>query len=225
MHDLEEFTSLFNETIEGRPSLNEIDIPARIAHYFYYLILENQRTNLTGYRTMDDCIDFHLFDTFRILEAISPAKESVVTDVGTGAGVPGVLFSLFRPDLSVCLIEKNAKKAKFLSFVKEKCDLRNICIINDRAEEAARNKQWREKSDVVVARALGSLTVSLELTAGETIDERGSRARTFGCRLKSIKQYCIPRRENPYQMAVFEKIEPIQEKYPRKPGHIRKRPV
>lgn len=233
------FLEQFREHLERR----SIDLPVEsrepIGLYFYLLDQVNKLTNLTGYKDVDDYIDFHLVDTMKILDIIHPHEGASLTDVGTGAGIPGLIIGILRPDINVNLIETIAKKTRFLNFAVEQISLKNCKVIKNRAEEMALDFLWRERSDICVARALGSFSNTLELTAGfvrkggiialprgldDEIDENAPCINELGCVLDKKVEYQIPRRKR-FQVVLLKKVENLQPKYPRKPGQIRKRPL
>lgn len=235
----DQFFTFFNKALQERTLFKEIENLDKITHYFFLLYHENLKKNLTGYKEVDDFIDFHLVDVVRILKIISPKRDSIVFDVGTGAGIPGLIMGLIQNDLKINLIEKNKKKSTFLELAINECDIKNISVIKERAEDAAHDFRYREKGDIVIARALGPLSLSLELTAGfvrvggeiylprgerEIIDEK-KIYEILGCELADIVEYTLPRREKAFMIEIYKKNHPILEKYPRKPGHIKKRPL
>ena len=138
------------------------------------------------------------------------------------------------------MIEATKKKATFLSQVNKLLGYEDCHVIPERAEDAAHNDYWREKSDYVVARALGSLSISLELTCplakvgGMVVLQRGSREDEFeqssaekqlGCSLEQEIKYVLPGRDKPYRLLIYKKIKSTDGKYPRNTGHIKKRPL
>ncbi len=160
----------FNNTFED--SLNRRSIELRdqsralIGDYFYTLLSKNEQINLTGYNKVEDFVDFHLIDAIKLLDIIDPPQACVIYDIGSGAGLPGLLFNMLRPDISVNMVESNRKKSDFIEQVIIDLRLDNCYIINSRAEDAAHSELYREKGDIAVARAVGSLSTALELTAG-----------------------------------------------------------
>ncbi len=89
------------------------------------------------------------------------SKGSTVADVGSGGGYPGIPWRIFRPDLNITLIERNARKAEYLRGVVRELDLTGVKIIEARAEEVT------GRFDVVTAKGLGikALPVMSELLA------------------------------------------------------------
>ena len=76
-----------------------MDRLSAVGEYFYFLHEENKIHNLTGYKTLDEYISYHFIDTLKLMEFVNFSQFSQITDVGTGAGVPGMLLKILRPDI------------------------------------------------------------------------------------------------------------------------------
>ena len=134
------------------------------------LLLEwNARTNLTAITDPDE-VDRRLFlDSMLLLPALDaalelmPASPNRLIDVGSGAGFPGLPIKIMRPDLDITLIEATGKKVAFLDACIATLGLSTITTIHGRAEDFARDPAYRERFDVVTARAVASLPALLEL--------------------------------------------------------------
>ena len=121
----------------------------------------------------------HILNCAVVGSAIS--ADSVVVDVGSGAGLPGIVLALVRPDLSVHLVEPMARRTEFLDEVVADLDLgRRVTVHRARAEELA----GTIKADVVTARAvvgldrLVPLCVPLMKKGGAILAIKGARAAT-----------------------------------------------
>lgn len=241
MHSIpESYIAEFERELELRGWNLPLAIQQRAGIFFYHLHQKNQQFNLTGYQNLPDYLDYHLADTLVLSRIMDPLGGSTLADVGSGGGVPGLLLKLLHPEWQVTLLESNQKKARFLEEMGEILELADCTVVAGRAEEAAHAPEWRERMDFAVARALGPLPVALELTAGfarvggwivlprggeEDVEEDARLvAGEFHCRLERVVPYTLPGRNRPFQVAVYEKVAALAEKYPRKPGRIRKRP-
>lgn len=106
-----------------------------------------------------------------------PASGSVI-DVGTGAGLPGVVIALMRPDLQVHLVEPMQRRVAWLSEVAERLELDNVVVHGDRAEDL----HERLRADVVTARAVAALdklarwTMPMVRLGGALLALKGARA-------------------------------------------------
>jgi 16S rRNA (guanine527-N7)-methyltransferase len=120
--------------------------------YLDELWVWNQRVNITGLATRDSVI------TELFLDSLVPAPflpdEGTLLDVGSGGGFPGVPLKIYKPRLSVHLLEANSKRVSFLKQVIRLLDLKDVQVIRGRIE--ARGDEAHDGYDVVTARALAS---------------------------------------------------------------------
>lgn len=104
---------------------------------------------MVGSRDTDRVWERHVLDSARALTAI-PGDARVAADLGSGAGLPGLVVAITRPDLRVVLVEPQVRRVAFLEYVIDELGLRNASVIAVRAEDA------RVTVDIAFARALGS---------------------------------------------------------------------
>ena len=125
------------------------------------LILEyNQRYNLTTILEEKDMYYKHFLDSAAGADLFK--KDGKVIEVGSGAGFPSMVLKILRGDISFDLIESVGKKCEFLQVVVDKLDLKNVHIYNVRAEDAARDKKFREQYDHATARAVARMNTLSE---------------------------------------------------------------
>ncbi|MBI5187921.1 MAG: 16S rRNA (guanine(527)-N(7))-methyltransferase RsmG [Nitrospirae bacterium] len=110
----------------------------------------NKAYNLTGLRKDEDIIIKHFLDSLLYLKAIPDGKIKV-TDVGSGAGVPGIPIKIIRPEIEMYLIEPSRKKTAFLRHIIKQLGLKKIEVIEKRIEEI---QESGFSVDVAVTRAL-----------------------------------------------------------------------
>ncbi len=144
---------------------------ARFQRYGELIELRSKQFNLTGAKNWDR-IREELF--IRSLRILSPTGGSAPTpgwsagkkaiDVGTGAGIPGLVMKIAMPELQVTLLDSVQKRTNFLKEVVEELELENVEVITGRAEELGQDPVHRETYDLVTARAVARLAELAELT-------------------------------------------------------------
>jgi 16S rRNA (guanine527-N7)-methyltransferase len=112
----------------------------------------NRRLNLTAVPRARAWAK-HVDESLTLLEAMAPAPGWRVVDIGAGAGIPGVVVAVVRPDLTVLLVEADRRKAGFLVHVAGLLDLENVTVAARRAEEVGRDPEHRAAYDAVISRA------------------------------------------------------------------------
>ena len=130
---------------------------------FANLLLEtNKITNLTAIRDIDGIYTKHFLDSLTLLKAL-PNETKKIVDIGSGAGFPGLPIALARPDIEVTMIESIGKKTSFIQKSIETLHIKNAKVIKDRAENLSRNNNFKEKFDVVTARAVTVLSELIKI--------------------------------------------------------------
>lgn len=153
MNDRKDTDALENEIIAG---LDALDISygdeaiGKLADYLLLLQEWNKTHNLTAVDDLDEMLPIHIFDSASIRPYI---KGATLLDVGSGAGLPGMILAILSPALEVTSIESRNKKAQFQMFAANKLKLKNFTVINDRIE----NFDPKEKFPVITARAFSSI--------------------------------------------------------------------
>lgn len=123
----------------------------------------NQRMNLTAVKEPQDVAVKHILDSMTCFAAIPFPSNAGVLDVGTGAGFPGLVLKIVRPDLRLKMLDSTHKKLAFVEHIIESLALKDTEVIFGRAEELAREAPHREAFDIVVARAVAPLRILSEL--------------------------------------------------------------
>jgi len=129
--------------------------------YEYLLIKANKNLNLIGNSTIEKIWNRHFLDSFQVIDFIDKNCKSLV-DIGSGAGFPGLILALASRDrkipLKIRLIEKSAKKAKFLKEIIEQLSL-NVEVLSQNVFE----DKIKLSEDVIVARAFKPLNIIFQL--------------------------------------------------------------
>ena len=207
---------------------------------FRALLLEyNARYNLTTILEEKDMFYKHFLDSV-VGEKYFP-KGCRVIEIGSGAGFPSLPLKILRPDLSFCLVESVGKKCEFLRVAVDKLQLTNMNIYSKRAEDLARDSAFRERFDVVTARAVarmntlseyclpflkkGGLFIAYKSGDETELAEAENAYKALGGKLKATYRYSLPLEYGARTLAVVEKIKPTPPKYPRGQGKERKSPL
>ena len=131
----------------------------QLEKYYQILVTENSKYNLTSITNKEDVYLKHFYDSITISKIINLDNQTLC-DIGTGAGFPGMVLKIIFPNLKVTLVDATLKKCHFLEMVIKELGLKEIEVINNRAEEYA--KTTREKYDIVTSRAVAPLKHLLE---------------------------------------------------------------
>lgn len=105
---------------------------------------------LIGPREVDRLWDRHIDNCLAVTESALLPEGSTVVDVGSGAGLPGVVWAIARPDLTVTLVEPLERRVTFLNDVREELELANLVVIRGRAQDVD------IRGEVVTARAVAA---------------------------------------------------------------------
>ena len=132
---------------------------SKLEEYYQILVEENKKYNLTAITEEEQVYLKHFYDSLCIIKIID-LKDQYLLDIGTGAGFPGLVLKIVFPELKIDLLDSTNKKCLFLQMVIDKLQLKNVNVINARAEEYAKDN--REKYDIVTSRAVAPLKHLLE---------------------------------------------------------------
>lgn len=238
-----EFKEFSNKLISVAEKINISISEEQCKNFYNYmkLLLEwNEKMNLTAITEPDEIILKHFIDSITAEKYIS--KDSKMIDVGTGAGFPGIPLSIIRNDLDITLMDSLNKRIRFLDEVVNENDLKNVETIHGRAEELARNKDFREKYDVAISRAVAPLNILLEYLIpflkvggtcicmkGNNVEEELERSqkalKVLSCEIEKIEKFNLPESEYGRNIIIIKKIGNISNKYPRKAGTPTKEPL
>ena len=123
----------------------------------YRALLErwNRHYNLTAIRDPEAMVVRHLLDSLSVLPHLDlpDGSPGELIDVGTGAGLPGMVLAIARPDLNITLLDSNGKKTRFMVQAKMELDLANVIVEHARVENARSENGY----DRVLSRAFASL--------------------------------------------------------------------
>ena len=204
--------------------------------YAELLVEWNKKINLTAILSPEGIEDKHFIDS--LLLANQPEVKGNLVDVGSGAGFPGVVVQLFKPETKVTLMEPTGKRIVFLQEVSLALGLPCKCV-KERAEEAAR-KAWRESFDVATARAVAALPelceyclplvkpggffIAMKGDVDKEIEDAQNAMAKLGGSYKETRKFTLPDGSE-RTLVVIEKIEATSKVYPRNGGSIAKKPL
>ena len=134
---------------------------------FYKLLVEwNEKINLTRITEERDVYLKHFYDSLTIAKVIDLSTKDTLCDVGTGAGFPGMVLKIVYPNLKITLVDSLLKRVNYLNTIIKDLELENIKAIHSRGEE------FKEKFDVVTARAVANIEKLLGFTM-HLVDKNG----------------------------------------------------
>jgi len=212
--------------------------------YRYAQLLQdwNKRINLTAITDTEGIIIKHFLDSLLFWKEVEPEKKRRVCDVGSGAGFPGIPLKIMFPSMEVVLLEVTGKKVKFLDKVIGELGLTKVAAVNARAEEYGRVSGSREGFDVVITRAVATLSIIGELclplikiggtmiglkgpnAEQEALSEGKALARLGGGNMR-IAEAKLPFSMETRLCIVVKKCAVTPAAYPRRPGIPEKRPL
>ena len=201
--------------------------------FYEFLVEKNKVMNLTGITEFEEVLTKHFLDSLACVKAIDMTKVKTIMDIGTGAGFP---------HLEACLLDSLKKRVNFLEESFELLGLEGIKAIHGRAEEYAKNKEYREKYDLCVSRAVSNLATLSEYclpyvktggtfisyksgTVQEEAEEAEKAINILGGQVKNITYFKLPDSEIDRSLVIINKKKSTPGKYPRKAGTPLKEPL
>ena len=213
------------------------------AEYCEAILSQNQKFNLTSLKTAEEVYEILFLDSlmpFTILPGFQSGTR--VIDVGCGAGIPGFVLALVFPKTHFYLLDATRKKCQFLEGLVEKFHLKNVTVLLARAEKAGRDSSLRETFDFGLARSLAQLNILFEYvlpflkTGGYCYSYKGKMSllevtRGEGAlmelrgKIEDQLSYLLPFSGKERLIVKVRKMDVCPDKYPRKTGIPKKRPL
>lgn len=209
--------------------------------YYELLIEKNKVMNLTAITEFDEVIVKHFADSLSIC-TVMPNDIHTICDLGTGAGFPGIPMAIAYPNIQFTLIDSLNKRIKFLQEVVDCIGLNNVTLVHARAEEAGRNKIYREQFDLVVSRAVANIATLSEyclplvkiggyfisFKSGDINNEielSGKAINKLGGQLEKPILFSLPDTDISRSFLIINKEKNTPKVYPRKAGTPSKEPL
>ena len=220
----------------------EIDDEAadRFDKYAQMLVETNKTLNLTAITEPDEIVSKHFVDCLSVFNFVDFPKGAKVIDVGTGAGFPGVVLLIARPDLNITLLDSTKKRLGFVEAVVGELGLAAE-IVHMRAEEAGKADDYREQYDIALARAVANMQTLSEYClpfikkggifaamkgakAAQELEAAQGAVRKLGGEIIKSEEFTLPLCGERTILKV-KKISQTPPKYPRPSAQISKKPL
>ena len=245
-------TSLFKEKCDKIFALNSLPLPTdeqaeKLEKLTQIMLTVNKSMNLTAITEENAIILKHYVDSLTISKSMPEGAR--VVDIGCGAGFPTLPLAIFRPDLDITALDGTAKRIEYVKNTAKELGLANVNAIAGRAEDYTTKPEFkadfREKFDVVTARAVANLPVLTELclpfakvgglfasmkaAQGQAELESSANAiSTCGGKLINADRFSLAADEKSFEERVIiliSKEKQTPAKYPRHYSQISKKPL
>ncbi len=202
----------------------------------------NRRYNLTAITAREDIRTKHFLDSLSCLKVMPLRPGMRVVDIGTGAGFPGIPLKIAAPDIRLTLVESIRKKADFCRYLAGELQLREVTILNARAEDIGQDPSHREQYHWAVARAVADLCVLAEYlfplvqVGGYALAQKGGNGpaeahaaagalRLLGGEVEKVVPIELPGIAEARYLIVMRKNAATPPQYPRRAGTPSKKPL
>ncbi|MBR3941818.1 MAG: 16S rRNA (guanine(527)-N(7))-methyltransferase RsmG [Clostridia bacterium] len=210
-----------------------------LVRYGELLVEWNEKMNLTAITDPIEIAEKHFLDSAMCLKC---GISGSVIDVGTGAGFPGLVLKILKPDIKLCLLDSLQKRLTFLETVTNELGLCDVEFVHARAEDGGRDKKLREKFDFAVARAVANLSTLSEYCLpfvkqnGYFVAMKGPKAQQeiqdaknallkLGGQAETVLEEKIPGTDLEHVIVSVKKVRQTPAQYPRKAGKPSKEPL
>ena len=228
----------FKEGLEKIKVSYDKDKIEKSLKYLKILLDYNSHTNLTAIREEKAIIEKHFLDSL-LLQNLLKDEDKTLIDIGTGAGFPGMILAIFNKDKKFVLLDSVRKKTDFLELIKTELNLKNVEIINGRAEEVIKDR--RERYDVGLCRGVSNLSVILEyeipflkvngrflpqkMIGTDEIEHSSNALKILNSKILKEYEFKLPFSNEDRLIIEILKIKKTDIKYPRKTGIPLKKPL
>lgn len=213
----------------------------QLLRYRQELLDWNTRVNLTAIKDPEDVLIKHFLDSLSLLSVYDTPRTTLL-DIGSGAGFPGLVLKIARPNWHITSLEATGKKITFQKHIIETLHLHGIETIHGRAEELAHKEDYRGHFDAVTARAVSALPMLLEYSSpfckvggqillpkkGDIDVElaQGKRAAIqLGAILKADVPVLLPGLDDGRRLLIWKQQKVCPAQYPRASTMMAKKPL
>ena len=212
--------------------------------YFKMLIEVNEHVNLTRITEEDEVYLKHFYDSITPLFTFGAVFKDGATlcDVGAGAGFPSIPLKILKPGLKVTIVDSLQKRLNFLKDLISELGLTDVELVHGRAEDVGQNKLYRERFDIVTARAVARMSVLSEYClplvkkdgyfvalkgpkAEDELDDGKKAIEVLGGKLIKDEELTLPESEEERTLVLVQKVKSTPKKYPRQAGTPRRKPI
>lgn len=217
---------------------------AQFKDYFKILVAANEHVNLTRITAQDDVYLKHFFDSITPLFVFKDVfkENTTLCDVGAGAGFPSIPLKIMFPSLKITIVDSLAKRLKFLKNLIAQLDLKDVELVHGRAEDVGQDKLYRERFDLVTARAVANMATLSEYCLplvkknGYFIALKGPKAdselasakkaiQVLGGKTIAKKEFTLPLSDEERTLILIQKAKNTPKKYPRQAGKPNRKPI
>ena len=156
---ISKLTKVFGDN--GFSKLLSLEVSEKFLRLTERMLEENEKYNLTAITDIDKIILNHYADCAAL--AVRLPKNAKIADVGCGAGFPTLPVAILRPDVKILAVDSTAKRINYVNSAAALLGLTNVSCIAMRAEDGGKDAKYRERFDVVTARAVAELRILAEL--------------------------------------------------------------
>lgn len=239
---MDQMIERFSSLIEKHGVHGSVQTTNQLQKYFELLVSWNEKMNLTAITDREEVYIKHFYDSLSLSFFFDLSKVRSIADIGAGAGFPSLPLKIFYPHLEVTIVDSLNKRITFLTELVSELGLNHVNLVHGRAEDIAHKADYREKFELVTARAVARLNVLCEFClpfasvgghfiamkgakALEEIDEARKAIQQMGGKLTETHSFELPQEESKRFITIMNKISPTPRKFPRKAGTPLKNPI